>query len=291
MEILLLVAVAILTFCLGYRTRKILEDKRAAEVNAVDDLRGTIEQSPEEGGFVKDDRDMLGSILDLSQVEVGDIMVHRRDMTSLNISDAPAIVINAAIESEHTRIPIWQDDPENIIGIFHTKDVLKINREEVTREQLKGLLKEAIFIPETTSLKDQMENFRKTRSHIGMVVDEYGSLMGLVTLEDILEEIVGQIDDEHDKVIRGIKQQKDGSYIVRGNLNIRDLNREMDWSLPIDDYANTIAGMVIKLAENIPEIGDKFTFNEYEFTVVGKIRNQITSIRIDMAAVETDEQE
>ena len=291
MELLLLVAVAVLTFCLGYRTRKILEDKRAAEVTAVDDLRGTIEQSPEEGGFVKDDRDMLGSILDLSQVEVGDIMVHRRDMTSLNISDAPAIVINAAIESEHTRIPIWQDDPENIIGIFHTKDVLKIDRANATREQLIGLLKEVVFIPETTCLKDQLENFRRTRAHIGMVVDEYGSLMGLVTLEDILEEIVGQIDDEHDKVIRGIKHQKDGTYIVRGNLNIRDLNREMDWSLPIDDYANTIAGLVIKLAENIPEIGDKFQLNEFEFTVVGKIRHQITSIKIEIITVETDEQE
>ena len=212
-------------------------------------------------------------------------------MMALNIGDAPAIVINAAIESEHTRIPIWQDDAENIIGILHTKDVLKIDRSNATREEIAGLLKEAVFIPETTSLKDQLENFRSKRTHIGIVIDEYGSLMGLITLEDILEEIVGQIDDEHDKVVRGIKRHKNGGYVVRGNLSIRDLNREMDWHLPIDDYANTVAGLVIKLAEHIPETGARFSLKEFEFTIMGKLRNQITSVRIDIALTDSDEQE
>ena len=288
MELFLLAAVATLTFYLGYRTREILEKRQ--EGTSLEELRGAIEQHHEVGAVVKDDRDMLGSILDLSQVEVGDIMVHRRNMTSFNISDAPQILISSAIESEHTRIPIWQDDPENIIGILHTKDVLKLERSP-TREQIRAILKEVVFIPETTSLKDQMENFRRTRTHIGIVIDEYGSLMGLVTLEDILEEIVGQIDDEHDKVVRGIKRQKDGGYIVRGSLNIRDLNREMDWQLPVDDYANTVAGLVIKVAESIPETGDVYNYNDFQFTVLGKLRNQITSVRIDIVTAESDEQE
>jgi Mg2+/Co2+ transporter CorB len=165
-----------------------------------------------------------------------------------------------------------------------------VDRQSATREQIRALVKEPLFIPETTTLKDQLENFRRTRTHIGIVVDEYGTLMGLVTLEDILEEIVGQIDDEHDKVIRGIKRQKDGSYIVRGNLNIRDLNREMDWSLPVEDYA-TVAGLVIRIAENIPEINDRFNYEDFEFMVMGKIRNQITSVKINHIPKESDEQE
>lgn len=268
----------------GYKGKAELQD-------GIEEIRSAIAMHHEEGGVVKDDRDMLGSILDLSQIEVGDIMVHRRDITGLNIDDAPGIFINAAIDSEHTRLPVWQGDAENIIGILNTKDVLRIDRHDATREQIKTLIKEPMFIPDSTTLKDQLENFRAKRNHIALVVDEYGSLMGLVTLEDILEEIVGQIDDEHDKVVRGIKLQKDGSYIVRGNLSIRDLNREMDWNLESDEDANTIAGYVIRLAENIPELGNKFRSDEFEFTVIGKIRNQITSVRITPLIEDSDEQE
>lgn len=240
-----------------------------------EDFREVIQQ----GAMVKDDRDMIGSILDLSQVEVGEIMVHRRDMTIINIDEDPRLIIEKAIKTSHTRLPFWKENEENIIGILHTKDVLRL-RENPGRNDILALLKDPMFIPETTSLRDQLEMFRKMRSHLAIVVDEYGSLMGLVTLEDILEQIVGRIDDEHDKVIRGLKKQADGSMIIRGNINMRDLNREVDWDLPADDYAHTLAGFVISIAQDIPDIGESFTFRNHEFIVLGKVRNQITSIRV-----------
>lgn len=250
-------------------------------VNAAEEIRGAIELHHEEGAMVKDDRDMLGSILDLSQIEVGEIMVHRRDMTSINIDDDPRSIIETAIKTPHTRLPMWKDEEENIIGILHTKDVLRLDRDNPGRNDILALLKDPMFIPESTSLRDQLESFRKKRNHLAIVVDEYGGLMGLITLEDILEEIVGQIEDEHDKVIRGVKKQPDGSLIVRGNISIRDLNREIDLDLPSEENANTIAGFVIAIAQQIPDLGEKYTYKSYEFTVLGKVRNQITSIRIN----------
>jgi Mg2+/Co2+ transporter CorB len=271
---------------------RLLGNKKSTLIfDPMEEIRGAIEMHHEEGGVVKDDRDMLGSILDLSQIEVGDIMIHRRDITSLNINDAPKLMIDIAIESLHSRIPVWEKTEENIIGILHTKDVLKIDRDNPTREQILALLKEPMFIPETTSLRDQLEKFRRKRMHLAIVVDEYGSLMGLITLEDILEEIVGQIDDEHDTVVKGIKRHSDGTYTIRGNINIRDLNREMDWQLPTEEDAHTLAGLVIKIAENIPEVGEKFELDDFEFTVVGKYRNQITSIKAKQLADDSDEQE
>lgn len=249
-------------------------------VDPFEELRGAIELHHEEGAMVKDDRDMLGSILDLSQIEVGEIMVHRRDMTVINIEEDPQMIIDTAIKTPHTRLPVWKESEENIIGILHTKDILRLDRDNPGRNEIMALLKDPMFIPETTTLRDQLEAFRRKRTHLAIVVDEYGGLLGLVTLEDILEEIVGQIEDEHDKVIRGVKKQPDGSLVVRGNINIRDLNREIDWDLPVEDNANTLAGFVIALAQKIPEVGEKYNFEVYEFTILGKIRNQITSVRI-----------
>lgn len=258
---------------LGYKGKSEITDAR-------EEIRGAIELHHEEGTMVKDDRDMLGSILDLSQIEVGEIMVHRRDMTVINIDEDPQNIIEQVIKTPHTRLPVWKDNEENIIGILHTKDILRLDRDNPGRNDIMALLNDPMFIPDTTTLRDQLEEFRKKRNHLAIVVDEYGSLMGLVTLEDILEEIVGQIEDEHDKVIRGVKRQPDGSLIVRGNINIRDLNREIDWDLPLEENANTLAGFVISLAQKIPDLSEKFRYENYEFTVLGKIRNQITSVRI-----------
>jgi len=247
-------------------------------VNGVDALRGAIDMHHTEGSVVKDDRDMLGSILDLSQIEVAEIMVHRKDMTTVNLDDEPAAIVEQAITSIHTRLPVWENDDENIIGVLITKDVLKLDRDNMDKEAVRALLHEPMFTPDKTSLRDQMELFRNRRSHIAIVVDEYGALMGLLTLEDILEEIVGQIEDEHDKVIRGIKKQSGGGYKMRGNLSLRDLNRELGWSLESDGDATTIAGYVINLAERIPDVGEEFSHEGKLFRVLGKVRNQITSI-------------
>ncbi len=246
----------------------------------VDVLRGAIDMHHKEGAVVKDDRDMLGSILDLSHIVVEETMAHRKDMSTLSIHQEVEEIVQIAIHSSHTRLPVWQDEEENIIGVLNTKDVLKLDRDNPTREDIIALLHEPQFIPNSTNLRDQLYNFREKRAHMAIVVDEYGALMGLITLEDILEEIVGQIDDEHDKVVTGIKRLKDGSFVVRGNLPIRDLNRELDKKLPIKDDAHTVAGLVIALAQQIPEVGDKFEFGVVNFKVLGKVRNQITSVRI-----------
>ena len=246
----------------------------------VDALRGAIDLHHSEGSVVKDDRDMLGSILDLSHMTVEEVMAHRRDMATVDIGLPADEIVKMAVNSNHTRLPIWENDEENIIGILNTKDVLKLDRDHPTNAEIRELLYEPPFIPNTTTLRDQLESFRAKRAHMAIVVDEYGALMGLVTLEDILEEIVGQIDDEHDKVMTGIKRRKDGSIIVRGNVSVRDLNREMDWSLPIEEDANTVAGLIIALAQQIPDVGEKVSYKKTHFKVLGKVRNQITSVRI-----------
>lgn len=270
--------------CFGY--------KGAVElVDPMETLRGTIELQHSEGKMIKHDRDMLGSILDLAHIEVGEIMIHRRNMETICLDDDAAKMIADAVRTKHTRLPVWQGSEDNIIGILHTKDVLRLDRDEPRKEDIQALLNDPMFVPETTSLKDQMQSFREKRNHIAMVVDEYGDLQGLVTLEDILEEIVGQIDDEHDRKIKGVKKQQDGSYIVRGNVNIRDLNRELELDLPVEEDANTVAGIVLRAAERIPNVGEKFEYAGYEFTVLGKMRHQLTNIKLKSLPQEDDEQE
>lgn len=254
--------------------------KTGSEMEGVDELRGAIHMHHSEGSVIKDDRDMLDSILDLSQIEVEEIMVHRRDMTTIDINEDPKKIIAQVSKSPHTRLPMWEDSEENIIGIFNIRSILKIDRDKPTTQQIRDELHDVQFVPETTTLRDQLDIFRKKRHHMGIVVDEYGALMGLVTLEDILEEIVGQIDDEHDKVIRGLKKNSDNSHTVRGNLSIRDVNRELGWELPSEGDASTIAGLVINVAEKIPDVGEMFKFENYEFSVLAKVRNQITSVKV-----------
>lgn len=245
-------------------------------------LRGAIDLHHDEGAVVKHDRDMLDSILDLSEVEVAEIMIHRKNMITLNIDLPPQEIISQAVKSNHSRLPIWKDNPENIIGILHVKDLIKL-RHNPDKFDIESLIIQPRFVPDTTMLRDQLQAFRGSRSHMALVVDEYGALMGLVTLEDILEEIVGQIDDEHDRAIKGVRIQSDGSCVARGNVTIRDLNRELDWDLP-DDEATTIAGLVINAAERIPEAGEEITQGRYSFRILRKTRNQITSIKISRAA-------
>lgn len=254
--------------------------KKEELMAAKDALRGAIEMHHKEGNMVKDDRDMLSSIIDLAEVEVGKIMVHRTDMTTLNLNEEPKELIRQAIESKHTRLPIWEGNEENIIGILNAKDVLKLDRENPTTEEIRELLHETHFVPENRSLRDQLKSFRSRRLHMSVVVDEYGALLGLVTLEDILEEIVGQIHDEHDKAMKGINMREDGSIKVKGSLSIRDLNREMGWNLPTHEDASTVAGFVIHIAERIPEVGEKITYQDLVFKIVRRQENQLTRIRI-----------
>ena len=234
------------------------------------------------GAVVKHDRDMLGGILDLKELEVSDVMVHRTSMQTIDIESAPEELVDEVLKSPYTRLPIWKDEPDNIIGVVHAKDLLRaLNRSkwDMTDLDILSLSADPWFVPDTISLKDQLNAFLKRKSHFAIVVDEYGEVMGLVTLEDILEEIVGQISDEHDIVVAGVRPQPDGTINVDGAVPIRDLNRYMDWQLP-DDEATTIAGLVIHEAQTIPEPGQAFTFYNFRFEVLRRQRNKLTGLRI-----------
>ncbi|MFW5680626.1 MAG: HlyC/CorC family transporter [Pseudomonadota bacterium] len=249
---------------------------------AYDELRGAIELHSEEGGIGKHDRDMLGGLLDLVEVPVSDIMTHRRDMVTID-ADASLTEIVALVESNpYTRYPVWRGEPDQIIGILHARDLLvavKRSAGDDASIDVAKLLGEPWFIPDTTSLKHQLLAFRQRRKHLALVVDEYGSLMGLVTLEDIIEEIVGDIVDEKDVEVSGVRHEADGSLVVEGRVTVRDLNRQFEWRLP-DDEAATIAGLVIHEAQQIPEIGQSFTFHGFRFEVLGREGHQVTTLRI-----------
>lgn len=250
--------------------------------SAHEELRGTIDLHHQDGAVVKHDRDMLGGILDLRDLEVLDVMVHRTQMQSIDGGDPPQKILDEILKSPHTRLPVYRDEPENIVGVLHVKDVLReLNRNgnEVDRIDFAEFAADPWFVPESTGLKNQLNAFLRRKSHFALVVDEYGEVMGLVTLEDILEEIVGQITDEHDVENSGIRPQTNGSVNVDGSVPVRDLNRHMDWDLP-EDEATTIAGLVIHEAQTIPEPGQVFTFYGFRIEVLRKQRNQITAMRL-----------
>ena len=257
-------------------------DDAANILAAHEEIRGTIELKTIGGAVAKDDAAMLGGVLDLRDLKVLDIMVHRTKMQTINVDDLPEKVIEEAIKSPHTRIPLWKDEPENIVGVLHTKDLLVALARagwDVSKLDVASLAAQPWFVPDTTSVNDQLNEFLKRKAQLALVVDEYGEVQGLITLEDILEEIVGQIADEHDVQDVAIRVQADGSVNVDGTVAIRDLNRQMDWDLP-DEEATTIAGLVIHEAQTIPEPGQVFTFYDYRFEILRKNRNKITAIRI-----------
>ena len=251
-------------------------------VTASEEIRSTIALRAQEGEVVKHERDMLGSVLDLTDVQVDEVMVHRRNMFAVNADDATSSLVEQILSSPYTRVPVWRDDPDNIVGIVHVKDLLKalhVHRGPLDDLDVTPVVGEPWFVPETTSLRQQLNAFRRRRAHVALVVDEYGTLMGLVTLEDILEEIVGDIADEHDVPAPTVRALGDGSYIVEGGTTIRDLNRLFDWNLP-DEEAATVAGLVIYNARVIPEAGQMFTFHDFRFEVLQRRRNQIVSLRV-----------
>lgn len=257
-------------------------------VSAEEEIKSSLDLHGREGTLHKSARDMLGSILDLDVVEVSDVMVHRRDIEMLDLSEPASILVNRAMQSRHSRLPLFRDDSDNIVGILHIKDLLR----ELVEARIGGrdadldgfdiaaVAKEPWFVPDTTSLREQLHAFRTRHSHFALVVDEYGTLMGLVTLEDILEEIVGDIRDEHDsEEVVGIEANPDGSYTVEGSVTIRDLNRHVDWNLP-DEEATTVAGLLIHEARRLPEVGQVFQFYDIRFEVLRRQRTRVTLLRL-----------
>jgi Mg2+/Co2+ transporter CorB len=247
-----------------------------------EELRGAVDLLHREGGVERLDRDMFSGLLDLRYLTVSDVMVHRTEMITVCADDPPEQVIKAVLESEVTRVPLWKGKPENIVGILHAKDVLRAIQAEdgdLAKVDVVAIARPPWFVPESRPLSEQLKAFRRRKTPFALVVDEYGEVMGLVTLEDILEEIVGDITDEHDVAVPGVRPQPDGSVNVDGGVPIRDLNRAMEWSLP-DDEATTVAGLVIHEARSIPEPGQTFTFHGFRFRVQRRHRNRITALRI-----------
>ncbi len=249
---------------------------------SIEELRGAIDLHTADEPEIRHERAMLRSILDLAEVQVGEIMIHRKNVVTIDADQPIKDLVTQVLASPYTRIPLWRDAPDNIIGVIHAKPLLRAVREsEGTTEGLDvvSMAAEPWFVPESTTLLDQLQAFRRRREHFAIVVDEYGSLMGVVTLEDILEEIVGEIDDETDVAVAGVVRQPDGGFVVQGTVTIRDLNRKFEWRLP-DEEASTIAGLVLHEAKRIPEVGQAFMFHGFRFEILRRHRQQIAAIRI-----------
>lgn len=258
------------------------EDDAANILAAHEEIRGTIDLQAKEGAVTKEAAEMLGGVLDLRDLQVADVMVHRTKMDTVSADEPPEKIVAEILKHQNSRMPVWKDEPENIVGILHTKDLFAaLGRSgwDTSKLDIMSFATEPWFVPDTTSVKEQLNQFLKKKAQMALVVDEYGEVQGLITLEDILEEIVGQIADEHDTQETNIRPQADGTVNVDGTVAIRDLNRQMDWDLP-DDEATTVAGLVIHEAQIIPEPGQVFKFHGYRFEVLRKSRNKITALRI-----------
>ena len=246
-----------------------------------EELRGAIDLHASGSDDDRHERAMLRSILDLADVEVGDILTHRKKVTSIDAELPPAQLVQEVLQSAYTRLPLWRDNPDNIVGVLHAKDLLRAVQAQPDLVKLDVLAIAGVpwFIPESTDLLSQLQAFRSRHEHFAIVVDEYGEVLGIVTLEDILEEIVGEIADEHDVEMEGVQIQADGSLLVDGGVTIRDLNRQFEWRLP-DEEASTVAGLVLHEARRIPKVGQAFVFYDFRFEIMGRQRNQITSLRM-----------
>ncbi|MEZ5674348.1 Mg2+ and Co2+ transporter CorB, contains DUF21, CBS pair, and CorC-HlyC domains [Thalassovita litoralis] len=253
-----------------------------------EEIAGALYLGHSEGVVEKEDRDRILGALDLGERAVEEIMLHRSQIEMINADDTPEAILSQCLESNHTRLPVYRGNPDNILGVVHARDLLRGMHKLAITPEAKGLTGFNIldvamppyFVPDTTTLDDQMRQFLRRRTHFALVVDEYGSLEGLITLEDILEEIVGEITDEFDPdAAHPIQKTKDGQFVIEGAMTLRDLNRATDWALP-DDEANTVAGLVIHEAQMIPEVGQVFSFHGFRFEVRGREGNRVTKLKI-----------
>lgn len=255
---------------------------------SVEELRGAIElHEGEDSKTVQHERAMLHGVLDLSELQLGEAMIHRSHIVAFDADEPAEAIFERVLASPHSRFPLWRENPDNIVGVLHTKDLFRAVRAQggdAKGLDIAQLAAKPWFVPETTPLHDQLRAFRERREQFAVIVDEYGSLMGIVTLADILAEIVGDMPDSRDAVgqsepLPGVRPQGDGSYLVEGAATIRDLNRELDWGLP-DEAATTLAGLVLHDSRRIPEVGQAFIFHGFRFEILRRQRHQITLIRV-----------
>ena len=254
----------------------------ASPWSAADEIRGAVDLHHQEGGVAKGARDQIIGVLELDELTVEEVMVHRKNIIMVDGESPPDQILKEVLASGHTRLPVWNGDQDNVVGVLHAKDLLKALLKaggDIEAVNIRKITRDAWFVPETTSVVKQLRAFQQKREHFAIAVDEYGALMGVITLEDILEEIVGDIQDEYDEELAGLTRHSDGSITIRGDIPIRDLNRAMDWKLP-DEEAVTIAGLVIHESQTIPDEKQTFSYYGYRFEVLTRQRNQIKSLKV-----------
>ncbi len=265
------------------RTINLFSSAPKSDMSGVEILRGAVDMYHEEGEVEREHKIMVSGILDLEDTEIEEVMIHRSNLVAVSMDEPVEKIVDFVANSSHSRIPLWRGSPENIVGIIHTKDIFKATRNhqgDLATLDLRPLVRKPWFVPESTMLKNQLNAFREKNRHFALVVDELGSVTGIITLEDILEEVVGEIADEHDKPNDSrIRKCKNGAYNVDGDLSIRDLNKTLEWSLPEDD-ATTIAGLVLAEAQRIPDENDIFESGDFMFKVLKIKGAQITRIQI-----------
>ncbi len=261
----------------------LISEENTDNMTGVEVLRGAVDMYHQEGNVSKEHKDMLSGVFDLQDITVEEVMIHRSDLNSINIEESNDKIISYIAESVHSRIPVWKGAPDQIIGFLYGKDIFRVVHNyqgDLEKLDLKQYIRTPWFVPESLTLKNQLTGFRERQEHIALVVDEYGSVTGMLTLEDILEEVVGEIDDEHDEPTDSrIKKIKDGSYDINGDITLRDLNRETDWLLK-DEEATTLAGYVFAHAQTIPEAGQEFEIGEFKFKILARENNQLTKIKV-----------
>lgn len=246
-------------------------------------LRGAIEMhgtsGPDEDAPTE--KAMLRSVLDLGDRTVADVMTHRGNVVLIDARQPVTAIVSQMLEAPYTRIPVYRDEFDNVVGVLHAKDLFRevhaVGNPDAVK--LEEVMTPPWFIPESTTLFDQLEAFRARHEHFAIVVDEYGALRGIITLEDIIEEITGDIEDEHDAIKRGLIRREDGSLVCRGDVPVRDLNREFAWGLP-EDIATTVAGIVLHEARRIPEVGQTYAFYGFRFEILKREGTRIAELRI-----------
>ncbi len=253
-------------------------DKETRQELSADELRAVVVEA--EHFMPQAHSDMLLSIIDLEQISVEDIMVPRNEVTGIDLNDDWNDIVHQITHSQRTRVPVFHDSIDNTVGVLHLRKVLNLfSREELNMETLKNLILTAYFIPAGTSLTQQLLNFQDNRRRSGLVVDEYGSIQGLVTLEDILEEIVGQFTTDSPTRNLGIHEQPDNSYLIDGNTHIRDINRALDWQLPVDG-PKTLNGLILEHMEIIPQTGTSLMVDNYAIEIMRSTNNAVQTARV-----------
>ncbi len=260
--------------------RKNDNDVKNNDLQSEEELKGVIDLYKTSNPDYEQEKDMLQSILQLNDITVEEIFTHRKNIYSIDSSVKTSEIIQKINNSRYTRIPFWKDNPENIIGLLNVRTLnIDLKNHNESKEIIFDKISNPWFIPETTNLLEQLVEFKKRKEHLAFVVDEFGELLGLITLEDIIEEIVGEIVDEIDVPENDFKLNNYGKVIINGEKNIRDLYKSFDLDPP-EIESSTIAGYILDMSKKIPSYGETFKDNFFNYKILSHSKKQISKVEI-----------